>query len=69
MHNGAMRTHTTIIREVGEGEIATLTGVPVNSVRSWVQRNSIPSKHWAALVTERHCTADELMATAAKRAA
>ena len=69
MRNGAMRTHTVIIRNVGEGAIAALTDVPVNSVRSWAQRNSIPSKHWAALVNEGHCTADELMAIAAKRAA
>lgn len=69
MHNGAMRTHTDIIRAVGEGEIADLTGAPVLTVRSWAQRNSIPSKHWVLLVSKRHCTADELMAAAAKRAA
>lgn len=69
MHNGDMRTHTEIIRTVGEGEIADLTGAPILTVRSWTQRNSIPSKHWELLVSKRHCTADELMAAAAKRAA
>ena len=69
MHNGAMRSHTEIIRSVGEGAIADLTDAPIFTVRSWIQRDSIPSKHWALLVNESHCTADELMAAAAKRAA
>jgi hypothetical protein len=69
MHNGAMRTHAEIIRAVGEGEIADLTGAPILTVRSWAQRDSIPSKHWGLLVSKKHCTADELMAAAAKRAA
>lgn len=69
MHNGAMRTHAEIIRTVGEGEIADLTGAPVLTVRSWAQRDSIPSKHWGVLVSKEYCTADELMAAAAKRAA
>lgn len=64
-----MRTHTEIIRTVGEGAIADLTGAPLLTVRSWAQRNSIPSKHWVLLVSNKHCTADELMAAAAKRAA
>lgn len=64
-----MRTHTEIIRTVGEGPIADLTGAPIFTVRSWAQRGSIPSKHWVLLVSKGHCTADELMAAAAKRAA
>jgi len=64
-----MRSHTEIIRSVGEEAIAALTGAPIFTVRSWGQRNSIPSKHWGALVNKEHCTADELMAAAAKRAA
>ena len=69
MHNGDMRSHTEIIRSVGEGEIADLTGAPILTVRSWMQRDSIPSKHWEMLVNRKYCTADELMAAAAKRAA
>lgn len=64
-----MRTHTEIIRAAGEQTIADLTGAPVLTVRSWAQRDSIPSKHWELLVSKEHCTADELMAAAAKRAA
>lgn len=69
MHNGDMRTHAEIIRDVGEAAVAALTNAPVLTVRSWTQRNSIPSKHWAALVNKEHCSADELMAAASKRAA
>jgi hypothetical protein len=69
MHNDAMRSHAEIIRAVGEGEVADLTGAPILTVRSWVQRDSIPSKHWGLLVSRECCTADELMAAAAKRAA
>jgi len=64
-----MRSHTEIIRTVGDDAIADLTGVPILTVRSWAQRGSIPSKHWELLVSNKHCTADELMAAAAKRAA
>lgn len=69
MHNGTMRSHTEIIRAVGEARVAELTDAPVLTVRSWAQRDSIPSKHWATLVSNKHCTAEELMAAAAKRAA
>lgn len=64
-----MRSHSDIIRDAGELAVTSLTDASVHTVRSWVQRNSIPPKHWAALVGEGHCTADELMAAAAKKAA
>lgn len=69
MHNGTMRSHSEIARKIGEEALAALAGVPVLTVRSWIQRDSIPSKHWALLVSNEHCSADELMAAAAKRAA
>jgi hypothetical protein len=70
MHNEGMRNHTEIIRAVGEAQVAELTGAPALTVRSWAQRDSIPSKHWAVLVDKKLCTAAELMAAAAaKRAA
>lgn len=64
-----MRSHSEIARSVGEEPLAALANVPVLTVRSWIQRDSIPSKHWALLVSKGHCTADELMVAAAKRAA
>lgn len=64
-----MRSHSDIVKAVGPAEMAELTGRPITTVRSWAQRNSIPSDHWLTLVSEGHCTADELMAGAAKAAA
>jgi hypothetical protein len=70
MHNGAMRSHSEIVRKVGEADLVTLTGASVHTIRSWVQRDSIPPRFWELLVSKKHCTADELMAyAAAKKAA
>jgi hypothetical protein len=70
MHNGGMRTHSEVIREAGPQDVADLTRVSIHTVRSWAQRDSIPSEYWAALINADHATADELIgAAAAKRAA
>lgn len=69
MHNGGMRNHTDIIREAGEAAVVAATGAPVNTVRSWAQRDSIPAPQWASLVAAGFCTADELIAAAARKAA
>lgn len=67
MHNGAMRSHTEIIRQAGEDAVVAATKAPLNTVRSWAQRDSIPAPHWAALVAAKLCTADELTIAAAAR--
>lgn len=65
-----MRTHADIIRNAGEDAVHALTRASIHTIRSWVQRDSIPAPHWVTLVTAGHATADELMAAAAaKRAA
>ena len=69
MHNGAMRNHSDIIREAGPQAVSTLTDTSIYTVRSWVQRDSIPSEHWSALINAGYCTADELIAAAASRQA
>lgn len=69
MHNSAMRNHADIIRAAGEDAIAAATKAPVNTIRSWVQRNRIPAPQWAALVDAGICTADELMDAIRLRAA
>jgi hypothetical protein len=70
MHNNRMRTHAEIIRAAGEEAVASLTKASIHTIRSWVQRDSIPAPQWATLVAAEHCTAEELMtAAAAKRAA
>jgi hypothetical protein len=64
-----MRTHSDIIRAAGPQRIADLTGASIHTVRSWVQRGSIPAEYWALLVSDEHCTAAELMLAAASRRA
>lgn len=66
MHNTGMRTHTDIIKDAGAEVLTDLTGSPITTVRSWAHRNSIPADHWLVLVSEGHCTAEELMRGAAK---
>jgi hypothetical protein len=65
-----MRTHSEVIRVATPQVVSDLTGTSIHTVRSWVQRDSIPSEYWAALINADHATADELIgAAAAKRAA
>lgn len=65
-----MRSHSEIIRSATAQTVSELTDTSIHTVRSWVQRDSIPSEYWAALIAAGHCGADELIdAAAAKRAA
>lgn len=68
MHNGGMRSHAEIIRDNDEALIAETAKVSVHTVRSWAQRNSVPSGYWSALIAAGLATADELIAAAAKAA-
>ena len=61
MHNGGMRTHADIIRDAGIEKIAGVANAPLNTVRSWVVRDSLPAKHWQLIVQNGLATADELM--------
>ncbi|MGX7895503.1 hypothetical protein [Tsuneonella sp. HG222] len=63
-----MRTHSDIVRDAGAGRIATLTDKTIHAVRSWQQRNSIPSEYWQKLIAADLTTADELIAAAARAA-
>jgi len=69
MHNGLMRNHNEVIRGAGAQNVADLTGASIHTVRSWAQRDSIPSEYWAQLIAAGHCTADELIGAAAARRA
>lgn len=66
MHNSGMRSHSQIVRDITPPKIADLTGSSIHTVRSWAQRDSIPSDHWLVLVSEGLCTGDELMRAAAR---
>jgi hypothetical protein len=70
MHNSGMRSHSEIIRQVSAQTVSDLTDTSIHTVRSWGQRDSIPSEYWATLISAGKCTADELIhAAAARRAA
>lgn len=65
----AMRTHSDILRDAGTvEEIATRRGVSVPTVRSWIQRDSIPSEYWADFANENCGTLEELAAAEKARA-
>lgn len=63
-----MRSHKQIVRDIGHDKLASLTGRKITAVRSWDQRDSIPSDAWLLLVGEGYCSADELMLGAVKAA-
>lgn len=63
-----MRTHAEIVAAAGKPEeVALRRGVSVHTVRSWIQRDSIPADHWAAFAREGHATLDELADAAEAR--
>lgn len=63
-----MITHSDIIRRASTPAVIKAIGVvSIHTVRSWVQRNSIPSEHWAALASAEIATLDELAAAAAEK--
>lgn len=48
-----MRTHADIVKAAGsDTEVADARGVSIHTVRSWIQRDSIPPEHWAGLAGE-----------------
>lgn len=67
MHNDDMRTHRDILRSAGHDQIVTLTGRPITTVRSWDQRDSIPSDLWLDISQAGHSTLEELAAGASRK--
>ena len=63
-----MRTHSKIVKAATATLLAEQLDASINTVRSWQQRGSIPSEHWASLIANGHATAEELIAGAPKRA-
>lgn len=57
----SMRSHAQIVSDAGKTEaIAIRLGISVHTVRSWVQRNSIPPAHWAGFAEAGWTTLSEL---------
>lgn len=62
-----MRNHKTIIAQAGAERVRqVLGGKPsLHTVRSWQQRNGIPSQHWLALTLAGLTSLEELAQAAA----
>jgi len=61
-----MTHHRDIIKRAGAEAIRTALGLEsINTVRAWMQRNSIPAEHWAALAKADMATLEELAEAAA----
>lgn len=64
-----MRTHQQIIGDIGgPAAIARIVGADPGTAKQWRRNNSIPSKHWKALVAAGFASWDELGTAAAQRA-
>jgi len=65
-----MKTHSDIVRCAGKPEeVASALGVSVHTVRSWIQRDSIPADKWAAFARAGHASLETLAEAAATRSA
>lgn len=53
-----MKTHADILKD--PDAVALALGKSVNTVRSWKQRNSIPSDQWPGLIEGGFATIEEL---------
>jgi hypothetical protein len=49
-HILAMTTHADLIHILGIDAIAAATGRPKGTVRSWMERDSIPPDYWRAIM-------------------
>ncbi len=60
LHKAEMRNHRDILRDAGHDRIASLTGRPITTVRSWDQRDSIPSDLWLEISNAGFSSLEEL---------
>lgn len=63
-----MTTHSDIVKSVGRPEeVALAIGVSRHTVRSWIQRDSIPADQWHAFANKGWATLDALASAAARK--
>lgn len=62
-----MRDHPDIVKEAGIDAVAEATGASVHTVRSWIQRESIPAEHWKLFADREWATLEELAETVKPR--
>ena len=58
-----MREHGEIVRAAGIDAVAEATGASIHTVRSWIQRESIPAEHWKLFAEREWATLEELAET------
>jgi hypothetical protein len=63
MHYRRMRDHAEIVRTAGIEAVAEATAASIHTVRSWIQRESIPAEHWKLFADHDWATLEELAAT------
>ena len=62
-----MNTHAQIIRAATVSVVCRLLNLSDPTVRSWINRNSIPAEHWKALSEAGFATLEDLANAAATR--
>ena len=64
-----MITHSDIIRRAGVEAVRQAVGISVSihTVRSWIQRGSIPGEYWGAIAGSGLASLTELATAAAAR--
>jgi hypothetical protein len=58
-----MRDHPEIVKTAGVDAVAEATGASVHTVRSWIQRGSIPAEHWKLFAERGWASLEELAET------
>jgi hypothetical protein len=58
-----MREHGEIVRAAGIDAVASATGASIHTVRSWIQRESVPAEHWKLFAENEWATLEELAET------
>lgn len=62
-----MRDHPDIVRAAGVEAVADATSASIHTVRSWIQRESIPAEHWKLFADREWATLEELAETVKPR--
>lgn len=63
MHYSGMRDHADIVKAAGIEAVAEATGASIHTIRSWIQRESIPAEHWKLIADNGWTTLEELAET------
>lgn len=62
-----MRDHAEIVRAAGVEAVAEATSASIHTVRSWIQRESIPAEHWKLFADHDWATLEEMAETVKPR--